>query len=57
MRAGPKTHSLMIIALAIVIMASALAMAFEYAQLPSHASANKVARTIDANGNGVVGRR
>jgi hypothetical protein len=54
MRAGPKTRGLMIIALAIVVMASALAMAFEYAQLPSHANETKIARAIDANGNGVV---
>jgi hypothetical protein len=44
----------MIIALAIVVMASALAMAFEYAQLPGHANETRIALTIDANGNGVV---
>jgi len=56
MRAGPKTNAL-VIALAAVVMAAALAVAFGYAQLPSHASAGKAARTMDANGNSIVGSR
>ena len=56
MRAGPKTSGL-VIALAIVVMATALALAFGYARLPSHARANKVTQTLDANGNLAVGSK
>jgi hypothetical protein len=56
MRAGPKTHGL-VIALAIGVMASALALAFGYAQLPSHGSLNKVVWAADANGNPVNGSK
>jgi len=57
MRIGPQTTHGLLIALPIIVMASALALAFGYGQLPNHASANKIARTLDANGNGVVTSR
>jgi hypothetical protein len=46
---------LVVIALAIVVMASAIAVAFNYAQQPSYAAPSK--RNLDANGNAVVRNR
>ena len=45
---------LAVIALAIIVMASAIAMAFNYAHQPSYAAPNHAKRNLDANGNPVV---
>ena len=48
---------LAVIALAIIVMASAIAMAFNYAHQPSYAAPNHAKRNLDANGNPVVRSR
>jgi hypothetical protein len=48
---------LAVIALAIIVMASAIAMAFNYAQQPSYAAPSHAKRNVDANGNAVVRNR
>jgi hypothetical protein len=48
---------LAVIALAIILMASAIAMAFNYAQQPSYAAPSYAKRNVDANGNAVVRNR
>ena len=45
---------LAVIALAIIVMASAIAMAFNYAHQPSYAASNHPKQNLDANGNPVV---
>ena len=45
---------LAVIALAIIVMASAIAMAFNYAHQPSYAAPSHAKRYQDANGNPVV---
>ena len=46
---------LAVIALAIIVMASAIAMAFNYAQQPSYAAPSHAKRNVDANGNAAFG--
>ena len=48
---------LAVIALAIIVMASAMALAFGYAHQPSNASPKKNQAKIDANGNSAVRNR
>jgi ribose 1,5-bisphosphokinase PhnN len=48
---------LAMIALAFIVMASAVAMAFNYAHQPSYAAPNQIKRNLDANGNQVVRNR
>ena len=48
---------LAVIALAIIVMASAIAMAFNYAHQPSYAALNHAKRNLDATGNPVVRSR
>jgi hypothetical protein len=48
---------LAVIALATVVMASAIAMAFNYAHQPSYAAPTNAKRNLDANGNAVVPNR
>jgi hypothetical protein len=48
---------LAVMALAIIIMASAIAMAFNYAHRPSHAAPNHAKWNLDANGNPVIRSR
>ena len=45
---------LAVIALVIIVMASAIAMAFNYAHQPSYAAPSHAKRYQDANGNPVV---
>ena len=45
---------LAVIALAIIVMAAAIAMAFNYAQQPSYAAPNHAKQKQDANGNPVA---
>ena len=45
---------LAVIALVIIVMASAIAMAFNYAHQPSYAAPSHAKRNQDANGNPVV---
>jgi len=48
---------LAVIVLVIIVMASAIAMAFNYAHQPSYAAPTNAKRKIDANGNAVVRNR
>jgi hypothetical protein len=48
---------LAVLTLAITVMASAIAMAFNYAHQPSHAAPNRAQLKLDANGNPVVRSR
>jgi hypothetical protein len=48
---------LAVIALAMIVMASAIAMAFNYAHQPSNAVPSHAKRNQDANGNAVVRAR
>ena len=45
---------LAVIALVIIVMASAIALAFSYAHRPSYAAPNHAKQKLDANGNAVV---
>ena len=45
---------LAVLTLAITVMASAIAMAFNYAHRPSYAAPNHAQQELDANGNSVV---
>ena len=47
---------LAVLTLAMTVMASAIAMAFNYARQPSYAAHNHAQQKIDANGNPVRGR-
>jgi hypothetical protein len=53
---GPQMR-LAVFALAIIVMASAIAMAFNYAHRPSYAAPNDAKRNLDANGNPVIRSR
>jgi hypothetical protein len=46
-----------VIALSIIVMASAIAMAFNYAHRPSYAAPNHAKWNLDSNGNAVVRSR
>ena len=48
---------LAVIALTIIVMASTIAMAFNYAHRPSYAAPNHAKQKLDANGNAVVRSR
>jgi hypothetical protein len=48
---------LAVIALAIIVMASAIAMAFNHAQQPSYAAPSHTKRNVDANGNAIARNR
>ena len=46
-----------VLSLALIVMASAIAMAFNYAHRPSYAAPTYAKRDLDANGNSVVRSR